>query len=243
MSTERRKRSLPGDFAPKEQEIITDAERVKELFMKSTYVEWAPFAISIGWNPSASRLKYPVSEWTREKKHNIATVQAETIGDQIFNHRSQWHKQVLETLSTYPKMVDQMTGICMSKMNVLVEQINHDSQNADKISKGKSKRAFTANCKDIVSLAQAIDTLVRAKHRSLLIDSWSFKVAETFSEPQQIQGETKRDTWTVQLVGDSKKIERMNTEDFAKHMKAFYDQPESRDTDPLDMTSGEEEDA
>lgn len=210
---------------PDGREIDTDKESVKRMFMASAFTEWSPFCASIGWS-TETRKKYPVADWVHEKKQAIARDQAERIGDLVFRHRSDWHEEVLKTLKTLPDLADKITQIIKYKTNTFHEQIKHDIQNEADIKRGVIKPKFYANSMELQSLANAFDGMVRAKHRSLLIDSWSFKNAEVFSSPEQISGETKDAGWTFQLVMDDKStVDKVHSRDLQTFVTKYYDAP------------------
>lgn len=197
-----------GEYRGKEDEIYA-------LFMASPHVEWAPFCKSHGWNPQQSRNFYPTGRWTAEKKRQLAIVQAEHIGEALFNHRSNWHKDVLKTLNEYPAANDAMLGILKRRMNDIIEDINADTEARRMAIATGSKpppRAFEKyTTLELNQLAHGMKAITEAKHRSLCLNDWKVKLADEAANSPQMLGAppdesdaaelVERGKWVVELTG------------------------------------------
>lgn len=204
------------------------AETIKQLYMASPHVEWSPFARSKNWHPITSRGKMPVDDWIKQKRTEIAREQSEVIAEMVFNHQSRWHKDVLKTFSDYPEANDALLNILKKRINDIVEVINNDSR-AKQIAEAHghdippSQFAKIKNS-DLLSLAAAIKVCTEAKHKSLMINDWSFKVAENYTDPKQFDtlAEKQQDmTWNVQLIGG----ENITSHEMQKMITKWYDKP------------------
>lgn len=237
-----RKLNSPSSPTPKNPDGTNDKDKVRALFMASPHVEWAPFAQSMNWDTYSTYSKFPTTIWTKEKKDILAKKQAEEISEMLFNHRSRWHKDVLKTLNTYPQAADAMLGILQAKMNEYIEMINSDIEDAKASAKSASdlsktlgipaeketpKRRFVkVKPGELMNLAIALRTVTETKHRSLLINDWSVKVAEQFSTPEGVldadeKGKETRE-WQFELIGG----EKINRHDLENMMHQWFDPPQ-----------------
>lgn len=202
------------------------ADQVRQLYMASTFVEWGPFAESMRWDDSM-RGDYPVAEWIRTKRELFARRQAEAIGDAVFHHRSRWHQDVLKTLKEYPEAHDAMLGVLKARINDVIGTINEDQQNraiAAQTGLGYTSKFAQIKNGDLAALAIALRTVTDAKHKSLMIGDWSFKVAETFSDPRQFAGDeekAKNLAWTVEIIGG----EKLTSAQLQELLGKWYDKP------------------
>lgn len=208
--------------APKPSE-----ETIKQLYMASPHVEWSPFARSKNWHPITSRSTFPVDEWIKQKRNDIAREQSEYISEAVFNHQSRWHKDVLKTLSEYPEANDALMAILKKRLNDIVEVINIDTQRKQRaMVTGEFFTPEFSKIKnsELLGLAAAIKTCTESKHKSLMIDDWSFKVAEQYTDPKQFETivEKQHDlAWTVQIIGG----ENITSHDMQKMITQWYDKP------------------
>lgn len=203
------------------------ADTVKQLYMASTFIEWTPFAASLGWNEATTRRDYPAAEWITEKRNVMARAQAENIAEAVFQHRGRWHSDVIKTLREYPEANDALLGILKKRMNDIIGVINDDEKN--RVLYAQQGLEYRSQFKDIKSselhsLASAVKTVTESKHRSLLIDNWSFKQAEDFSDPDQFNEadkEMESQEWKMEIIGG----EKMNNKEVGLLISKWYDQP------------------
>jgi len=202
-------------------------DSIRQLYMASDHIEWTPFAKSMGWQSASSRSGLPVEEWIKQKRDVFAKEQAETIAEAVFKHRGRWHSDVLKTLTEYPEANDAMLGILKKRLNDIIQTINEDEQKKQqaKITGLEAYSAFKAiKSSELLSLAAAIKVATESKHKSLMINDWSFKVAETFSDPAQFHVEQEKienAEWKVTIRGG----ENLSSKQITKMMSDWYDKP------------------
>jgi hypothetical protein len=143
----------------------TDKPDVKSLFMASPYIEWTKFAESLGWNPQRSRSDYPVSTWVDEKKKVLAQARAKKLAGMLLSHDFRLHKQVLSTLRRYPSAIDKLFNVINKRVANLAADGSVDGMST----------------KELLKLTQALKHVTEAKYNSLLIDRWSFELADKLS--------------------------------------------------------------
>lgn len=217
---------------------------MRQLYMASPHVEWSPFAKSMGWSPTTSRNGLDVTDWIAEKRDLIAREQAETIAEEVFGYRSRWHVDVLKTLKEYPEANDAMLGLLKRRLNDMIRMVNEDDQAVAAAARvgvdAPPPRFAKVPAKELASLASAIKICTESKHKSLLIGDWSFRVAETFSDPRQFQEEEAKAAdmqWRVNIMG----TESMTSSELQAAISRWYDGPAmphdadeaARPTDPI----------
>lgn len=208
-------------------------EQIKAIYMASKHLEWTPFAQSMGWDAVRSRQEYPSQTWIQEKKTILALQQSEQIAEMVWDHRGQWHRDVLNTLKDLPQANDAMLGILKHRMNEMIQTINEDAQNKVLHARSGSPDPFRSEfskikTNELVALSTAISIVTQSKHRSLLIDQWNVKTAETFTDPAQFEREDQKladNDWTIEVIGNQK----MDNVDIERLMHKYYDQKPPRD--------------
>lgn len=200
---------------------------IKQLYMKSSSIEWSTFAKSMGWNSLDSRHGMPVSDWIEEKRNIIAREEAEKIAEAVFQHKSRWHSDVLKTLKEYPEANDAMLGILKKRLNDIIGTINIDNQRgalAKQTGENYQPEFEKIKTNDLMSLAAAIKICTESKHKALMINDWSFKVAESYSDPKQF-GTTEQKIanmeWKVTVMGG----ENLTSAQMQKFLGDYYDKP------------------
>jgi hypothetical protein len=225
---------VSDDSIKRRDPVDIDKEDVQALFNASPYVEWSPFAKSQGWAPQASRNKYPVHLWIREKKRAIAEAEAEKISQALFDHRSAWHQDVLTTLREYPATNDAMLGILKRRMNDIIEDVNSDVEERKAASQegrapfsGGKKRQFDKwQTDELRALSQAIKSITESKYRSLMLNDWTAKKADEATNPQMLgappeEAQASKDEWVVGLVGG----QELSTKSVQDLMDRYLDKP------------------
>lgn len=208
--------------------VLPSDDQAKQIYMASKHVAWPDFAEAMGWDADATMRKYHPTKWVQEKKDTLAKQQAEQIGNLLFDYRSRWHKDVLQTLRDYPKAVDGCLEIIKARENELIEFINHDieeKKNAKKQNREPKLKFRKVKTSEITALALALKTAVETKHKSLLINDWSMKVAEQFTDPKQFDREEfkAKDTgWTIEIMGS----EKLKTHELKEFISSYYDKPD-----------------
>lgn len=202
-------------------------EAIRQLYMASHFIEWTPFAASMGWKSLDSRNGLPIDQWIQDKRDVFAREQAETIAEAVFHHRSRWHQDVLKTLKEYPEANDAMLGILKKRLNDIIATINDDQRS--QVIAAQTGGQYVSEFKkikngDLLALSAAIKVCTESKHKALMINEWSFKVAESFSDPKQFARESERvaDTeWKVSVIGG----EAITNRQMQEFLGAYYDKP------------------
>ncbi len=208
---------------------LPDEEQRRQLFMASEHVEWTPFAKQMGWNPVNSAQRMPTSDWSKQKRDILAREQAETIGELVFNHRSRWHQDVLQTLKDHPAAHDAMLNILKRRMNDIIQTINQDDRAA--------AHAAAANVEAPAPRFAQIKSSELAT-LTVALNDWSFKVAESFSDPKQFgteQEKIKNMEWNVRIIGG----ENVTRTQMQELLSKYYDRPAMPHTpEQIDKVSG-----
>ena len=199
-------------------------EQEKILFMKSNHIEWTPFAKSLGLNPRVEKPLDEFKEWSYEKRMIIAREQSEEVGESLFKHRARWHADVLKTLTEYPETADAMMAILKKRANDIVKTINDD--NKKMVQAAQSGEAFVSEfskikTSELTSLAAGMKLTTEFKHKSLMLDNWSLKDAEMFTDPKQFETQKAEDHgWKLEIVGQNGPIDGLQLRDM---MTQYYD--------------------
>ena len=220
-----------------------ERDNVKELFMRSEFVEWSPFATAMKWEINATRCKYPVRDWVKEKKERLAQEQAENISDAVFRHKPQWHNDVMKVLRDTTELTNQIEAVFKVRVNQIVQMINRDVQAKQKAlleNKPYSDATDSEFYKNISmgqleAMARATRVLVEAKQRSVLINNWSVNVAEEFARPETILQEPEAKGFTIEIIGNQK----VSSDDLMNFRKKYYDNlPEPQQKEKKDDEQG-----
>lgn len=204
-------------------------DQIKQIYMASPHIEWTPFARSMGWSSLDSRGGLPIEDWIRAKHEILAREQAETIAEAVFVHRGRWHQDVLKTLKEYPEANDAMLGILKKRLNDIIGIINDDERGRVMAAQTGGLENFVGRFQmiknnELLGLAAAIKVCTESKHKALMIHDWSFKVAETFSDPKQFATATEREKdseWKVEIIG-GENLSHHQMQDF---LGRWYDKP------------------
>lgn len=215
-------RVVPKDHPP----ARLSPETMHQLYMASPHVEWTPFAASKEMDPWKSRDGLPWKEWIDEKKDTLNRQMAESIGDAVFRHRGRWHKDVLKTLEVYPEVNDALLNILKLKLNDMTATIRDATAEISRekaLGKTSKKKATDGiDIKDLKDLSQAVRYVTDSKHRSLMINDWSFQIAEKHSDPNQFEkDEDKNSDWVMPMIGGEGK----SAKELQKGMLQWFDRP------------------
>lgn len=172
--------------------------------MGSPHIEWTKFAESQGWNPQRSRSDYPVSQWVDEKKRIIARKQGEKLAEMLFSHEFKWHKQVLNTLHKYPASIDQLFELINKRVRDLAA--------LDSIADVPTG--------ELVMLTKALKNVTEAKYASLLIDRWSFELAEKQTATESPESSSKGGGFQIEIMG----MGQVSMADIQQMMTEYLDQ-------------------
>jgi hypothetical protein len=134
---------------------------------------------------------------------------------------------VLKTLKEYPEANDAMLGILKKRLNDIIGMIKQDGR--DEVLNSQEGKAHTSqfsrlDTRDLTALAMAIKICTESKHKSLMINDWNFKVAETFSDPKQFSTEEQKVAdmaWEVHILGG----ENITHKDMGDFLGRYYDRP------------------
>ncbi len=213
-------------MSPDKKKQKEEMQRVKELYMASPHVEWPMFVKSMGWDLTSANKQYKsYKNWVVQKKDILSKEHAEKIAELVFDYKSKWHQEVLQTLREYPKASDVMLKILNARMTQIVRLIREDEENnklpAEQRQESKFKKVTTA---ELSCLANSIKTVTETKYKSLLIADWNVKIAESVSTPETMSAEQnkKMETeWNIQVIGH----EKMKASDLQKALTQWYDRP------------------
>lgn len=227
----------PEDQARPKTAKISE-EQAKQLFMASPHLEWSPWAKSMGW-PQNKVLYDGFRDWSQEKKELIARSQAESISEALFSHQGRWHNDVMRTLKEYPEAADAMMGILKRRVNDIIATINDDDRKKQQHAAAGTLEEFRPKFAQIDNtelgrLASAIRITTDTKHRSLMIDRWSIKATEAYTDPKQFEApQLEEQGWSVVLYND----EKMQADDLKTMMQSYYNQPSGV---TIDVTADED---
>jgi len=193
------------------------------MFMASAHVEWAPFAREMGWPVQPTSRKYPVGEWVKHKKDQLADEQGQVLASMVFSEKTRWHEEVLKTLKDYPEANNVLLSIIKKRLSDIVRGIRQDEQFKDQ---PNYKPQFDqVKNKDLLGLAAALKTLTESRHKSLLLDKWSFGLADKHVEESVIQDDEHDDSgWRVEIMGGPKTSAEME-----RMLSDWYDRPDVTD--------------
>lgn len=207
-----------------------DKVAVKALFDASPYIDWTRFCEANGWDAHYIRREFPVAQWQKEKKERIAERESEILMATLFERRFKWHKDVVKTLEDYPPAIDMAMFLLRAKMSDYAESYK-EYQEAK-----KSGNLFYKNTRgqmirkkfvfedlspmDMKMISSAVKDVTDAKHRSLLLNSWSVDQANRIAEPQSEDDPAQLNPPVFRLAGGDMKIE-----DIQKALDTWLDKP------------------
>lgn len=203
---------------PKDQEKI--------LYMKSNHIEWTPFAKSLGLNPRIEKPHDEFKDWATEKRLIIAREQSEEVGESLFKHRASWHADVLKTLKEYPETADAVMAILKKRTNDIIQTIGDDNKRRVEYANSGRLEEYRSDfskikTSELTSLALGMKVTTEFKHKALMLDNWSVKDAELFTDPRQFETQTTEDQgWKLEVVGQSGPMDALALRDM---MAGFYD--------------------
>ncbi len=211
---------------PKTEKGTINKLALKKEYMDSTDMEWAAFCKAKGYNPKVSHA--PVKAWQEEKAKVVMNDHRLVLREKILKHESKWHLEVLRTLEEYPELCNTTERVIKYYLttinNLIVKQLKAEAEGTVIPEKEKFYRQFKPG--DILNLANAVGTVVAAKHKSLMLDAWSIKLSQERSKDEDLanKAQAKDDNkMTFELMTvDGKKY---SNEEMAKHLHSFYDAP------------------
>lgn len=232
MEDEKPKKGLSG-ILPKAK-IRPSVDSVKQLYMASEHFELSAFFDSVNFDTEMRnivRKEYPSQMWVKQKKDEFARAEAEKISDAVFSYKGEWHREVLKTLRDYPKVNDAMLKILMYRINEYIRMINEDQEAAQGGRKKRKSEFSKVGNKDLLSLVNAVQILTASKHKSLLVNDWSFKTADSFIELLDVSDDVTKNTraWNIELLGG----ENLTGKELQALTSKWYDKP------PLPHTQAE----
>lgn len=188
--------------------------------MASGHVEWAPFARDMGWPVQPTQRKYPVGDWVKQKKDQLADEQGQVLASMVFSEKTRWHEEVLKTLKDYPEANNVLLSIIKKRLSDIVRDIRYDEQ--FKGQEGYKPKFDDVKNKDLLGLAAALKTLTESRHKSLLLDKWSFGLADKHVEESVIDTTEDDDSgWRVEIMGGPKTSAEME-----RMLSDWYDKPD-----------------
>lgn len=157
-----------------------DREAIKAMFMASKYLDWTRFAEELGWDALLVRRELPVRTWQKEKRDFIAARHMDILSATIFERKFWWTNEIIKTLDTYPKAIDQALGMLQAKMNQFADMyddyVNNFRGKHDKMHY-KARRIYHPFEKlkgtEVATLAMAFKSVTDAKLKALMLDKWA----------------------------------------------------------------------
>lgn len=206
-------------------QVRPDAAEIKERYMKSPHIGWQKFCESEGL-PYHYRNSYPVSDWVQEKKKAFVEKEGESLSSILFDHRFEWHKDVVKTLKEYPKLGDMITAQIARKMQYIAKLSDEDFNKGKKQVKDKDGNVTQETVKpvspmDLHMMALAYKSATEAKHKSLLIATWSVKDAEDDSKPDERQVDELTKGFHMKIIGKGE----VSAQDIENIMSEYLDKP------------------
>lgn len=221
-----------GRARPKtKSERKREQEALRQEYMESPCILWAEFARKKGIEPYPSS-KNPCWQWQQAKKDSIATKEAEELAGAVFSQGFKWNKEVVKTLDDYPKTIDTLYELTKRRVSMMVDTANRAGK-GDTHAMAEFKNIKTS---EFQTLANTLETLTRAKHKSLMIDGWDVKLAkQVLGEQADIVKDLEDDKWTIEVIGKD-----VQGKDIQRRMADWYDKPQiSLDSD---ITAGAAQD-
>lgn len=190
-----------------------DKLQVKAWYFQSPHVEWLPFAESMGWDSYATRNRFPVQEWIKEKKERMSQAALERLIDTLFNRESRYHQEILHTLDEMPKMCDRVLKLIDKKIDALDSQL--------------SRNPMSVNSLELMRIASALKTIADAKNSSLFVDRWNFSGLESFITARSPQDQSDENGFVVRVLGKNGEAELKSAEELIRDIASWYDEPKS----------------
>jgi hypothetical protein len=214
------------------------AETAREMFMQSDHVDWPSFAKSNGWPVQQTTRAYPVGDWTKEKKQVIGSEQAEALAGMIFKSKTRWHESVLQTLEEYPQTHDALHTILKHRINTMLGKIRRDEMARAQGVVGHMSEFEQVKTSEILKVSMALKMITESKHKALMINNWSFRLADHQTEQFENElADTNSQVWQVEIIG-----KQYNTKTAKELLGKWYDQPSSPHDYAAYMDDDEDED-
>jgi hypothetical protein len=188
-----------------------DKKQVKAWYFQSPHVEWLPFAESMGWDAFNTKSRFPVQEWVEEKKNRLSQAALEKLVDVLFGRESRYHQEVLRTLDEIPTLCDDLLGVIKKKISSISSAMETDPASVSTL--------------EIMRLASALNVATIAKHKSLLLDRWTFTGLESFVVGSMPSQSDKSSEWVVQIMSKNGSPELLTAEQMTTEMQKWYDHP------------------
>ena len=222
----------PNKWAPypKKKNGDKDTDKVREMFMDSKHIEWTKFAEENGWDPRRSRLEFPVGHWQDQKREEIALKEAESLSALLFDRKFQWHKDVLQTVSKYPKIADGIMFQIQRRLkhisNMPDEEFNYGTP-YNKLTGERARPPVKNN--DLARLATAYKEVSEAKYKTLLLSDWKIEKAEDDARPPE-KDVTESGGIMFNLIGKG----AMSMQDIQLAMDTYIDKPKYVEDDQIE---------
>lgn len=168
---------------PKRPDGQYDKDEVYRRFMASPHIDWTRFAEDQGWDSHRTRPEFPVRTWQEEKKRRITEAQGDIILGLLHERKFTWTREILDTLSRYPKVIDTGLTIAEAKISQLGELYNEyvvwkkAGHHMVKMNNGRTKRVLhpfeRVSGLEIASVARALREMTDAKLKALMLDKWA----------------------------------------------------------------------
>lgn len=217
-----------GTYAPYPKTVDGKINKVvlKEQYMESSNMQWKAFCNEHHYNPKVSNA--PVKAWQKEKAKFVMDNHRLTLREKILKHENKWHLQVLDTLDKYPDLCDTAEKIIRSYLVTINNEIARQLKAVASGEVIEEKDKFYKKFKpfDIVALANAIKTITEAKHRSLMLDTWSIKATNERANDEALAKkteQTKEHEFAIELI--SKDGENYSMKELGNLLQNCYDAP------------------
>ena len=189
------------------------------MYAASPHISFKKFCEESRFSNGINYDKFKEKEkaWFDKKKRAIAQAQAEALGQAIFSAQGEWHKNVLETVTEYPKSANIIHDAIMIKARAVIEMMEFD-------------HTAVKTC-ELVQLATAQKIITEAKKSALMIDKYSPQNSQDWYEGAQAKNSTTAQKWVVVGKGG---MEEMDSETIEQKLASFYDKKTLNDIDDDD---------
>jgi len=186
---------------PKNPDGTHNKQAAKRMFFESQFLTWYPFCQSVGWDHKASRNWFPVSLWVEEKTKLYLEKHADEMSDTIFKSKESMTRRILGVLEKHPETCERLHQAILAQIGIASANIKATIEEAQKRNRTPDLDKDTTY--QLSSLSQALDTVIRAHHKSLLIESWDMKLVETFIEKARETDkpiEVEDNRWVAEII-------------------------------------------
>jgi hypothetical protein len=146
------------------------------LWKASKASTWAEFAAEQAWDTDATRKKYPVAAWVREKASEREKALAVDITGMMAERSDTWWRDVNKTLKEYPQLIDQIKQVLAYKVSLIAKQAKAHQ---------KGIGEFKVDIRELRECATAAKALTEAKMQVLMLKDLQVKEFDVTAEGER----------------------------------------------------------